>query len=109
MADIAQLAERLSVEQEVAGSIPAVRPLYVCICSSMAEHTVDNRVVTGSSPVGCMHLWGVGVVGEHAGFSTRRWRVRISHALLKVWGRGPDGVAATLSMLRSRVQVPPSS
>ena len=80
------------MEQEVAGSSPAVRP---CICSSMVEHTVDNRAVNGSSPfgcigrvhwsgalAGCMHSRGVGVVGQHAGFSTRRWRVRISHALL---------------------------
>jgi hypothetical protein len=55
VADIAQSVERLSVEQEVAGSIPAVRPLLkYCICSSMAEHTVDNRAVDGSSPFGCM-------------------------------------------------------
>jgi hypothetical protein len=100
MANIAQLAERLSVNQVVAGSIPAIRP-FECFASVAQRQSTRLitvrlmvRVHSGAFGrvhlVGCIwssafrrvHLWGVGVVGEHAGFSTRRRRVRISHALL---------------------------
>lgn len=52
----------------------------------MVEHAVDNRAVEGSSPSGCISLWGVGVDGEHARLSIERWPVRIRYALLKFVG-----------------------